>query len=74
MFFNTSKQTELGIYLLTEFTAIAKIRANLMKSEDSPFKVKAKLPIKVNNPLVYPVYKNKNIRLLGGFFRSQKLL
>jgi hypothetical protein len=73
MFFNTSKQAQLAINLLTEFNAIAKIRANPTKSEYISFNDKAKLPIKVNNQLVYPVDKIKNIHLLGGFFESRKL-
>jgi argininosuccinate synthase len=74
MCFNTSEQTEDAINLLTEINMIAKIRANLTKSEYVTFNDKAKLPIRVNDQLIYSVDKNKNICVLGSFLESQKLL
>jgi hypothetical protein len=66
--FYTSKQTKLAIDLLSEFNPIAEIRANHTKSGYITFKEKAKLPTKLNDQLIYPVHKNKNIRLRGGFY------
>jgi hypothetical protein len=74
MFFNTSEQTRHAMNLLTEFNTIAKIRANPTKSEYVTFNDKAKLPTRVNDQLIYPDDKNKNIRLLRSFFGSRKLL
>jgi hypothetical protein len=69
-----SKQMELAMNLHTEFNTIAKICANPTKSEYVTFNDKAELPIKVSDQLLYPVDKIENIRLLGSFFGSQKLL